>query len=316
MRLRSFSARTMSEAMSLASRELGADAIIVSTQEEDGLMRVTAALDEPADRVCATSGACETIDDLLPRHGLTAAQAEKIASATFAFAGEEPLVALSSALAALYPFKPVQGGAVRRFLLAGPPGAGKTVTAAKLAARHVIGGGRARLISADAARAGAADQLAAFAQILGVPLHRADSARALETALQSANESELVVIDTAGVNPYDKNERRELSDLLLAAHGVEPVLVMPGGGDSVDCAEAAQVFAAHGVTRLIATRLDATRRFGGVLAAADAAHLSFAEAGISPAIADGLSPLNPVLLARFLLAAPAQRQATKRPGEA
>ena len=54
-------------------------------------------------------------------------------------------------------------------------------------------------------------------------------------------------------------------------------------------------------TRMLVTRLDMVHRLGSLLAAADAAHLSFCDAGISPDVAEGLIPLNPVALARLLL---------------
>ena len=48
MRLRTFTAATMSEAMALVRARLGADAIIVSTEEgDDGATRVTAAVEQP-----------------------------------------------------------------------------------------------------------------------------------------------------------------------------------------------------------------------------------------------------------------------------
>jgi flagellar biosynthesis protein FlhF len=50
------------------------------------------------------------------------------------------------------------------------------------------------------------------------------------------------------------------------------------------------------------TRLDLTHRLGSVLAAAAAARLGFAEAGVAPEIADGMIPFNPVVLARRLIA--------------
>ena len=50
------------------------------------------------------------------------------------------------------------------------------------------------------------------------------------------------------------------------------------------------------------TRLDLTHRLGSVLAAADAAQLVFAEAGVAAEIADGMIPFNPVVLARRLIA--------------
>lgn len=317
MRLRSFTGRTMSEAMARVRRELGPDAIIVSTQEdEDGGTRVTAALDGaeitlPA-RPAASSdnGTIDALDVALAAHGLAPELVEKILAAALPFEAEEPLVALSSALATLYAFKAVQPGKTRGLvLLAGPPGAGKTVTAAKLAARTVLGGGRVRLISTDTARAGAVDQLAAFARILDVRLDPVTSPHELAATVAADHAAELVVIDTAGVNPYCAEELGELGNL-IAASAAEPVLVLPAGGDGFDTMEMVRRFRELGCRRLAVTRLDIARRLGSIIAAADALKLDFAEAGVSSAIADGLNPFNPVLLARLLLSAAAR---TRRP---
>ena len=50
-----------------------------------------------------------------------------------------------------------------------------------------------------------------------------------------------------------------------------------------------------------------TRRFGGLLAAAAAGQMAFADVGISPFVADGLAAINPVSLARLLLRRPPVR---------
>ncbi len=201
------------------------------------------------------------------------------------------MTALSSALAALFPFPApsvVTSGAIDIYLPV-PPGAGKTVTAAKLAARALRAGGRVRLISADAARAGAAEQLAAFARILRVPVERAEGVLALRNAAAAAEPGETLLIDTAGINPYASADRDEL-DALIDAGAAEPVLVLPAGSDAVDAVDMARIFAEHGCSRIILTRIDIARRLGSALAAADANALAFADAGIAAAIADGLSP--------------------------
>ncbi|HUK60728.1 MAG TPA: hypothetical protein VLV50_15965 [Stellaceae bacterium] len=318
MRLRSYSGRTMNEAMSLVRQHLGPDAIIVSTQEdEDGRMSVTAALDADLAPLSASNGkqsasAIDMIGDALDGHGLAPELAEKIIAAVLPYDTEEPLVALSSALATLYPFRPVAAeDGKRRFFLTGPPGGGKTVTAAKLAARAVFAGKRARLITADAQRAGAAEQLAAFAKILNVPMERAEDTSQLDAAIAVAEPAELVIIDGPGVNPYAGAERSDWKALAAAAKA-EPLLVLPAGGDVVDALEMARVFAADGCTRLVVTRLDLSRRLASILAVADELRLPYAEAGVSPAIADGLSPFNPVLLGRLLLAAQGRPKIQKR----
>ncbi len=79
----------------------------------------------------------------------------------------------------------------------------------------------------------------------------------------------------------------------------------------------ARIFAADGCARLVVTRLDLSRRLGSVVAVVDELRLPLAEAGVSPAIADGLSSFNPVLLARLLLSAEvrSRRPVSQRRGE-
>jgi len=310
MRLRSFTGRTMSEAMNQVRQHLGPDAIIVSTHEdEEGETCVTAALDtaEPTVPVgTRDGGAIDAMGFALAAHGIAPELAEKILTAALPHDAEEPLAALSSALKALYPFVPLAAAAARRvILLAGPPGAGKTTTAAKLAARSVLARHPVRLVSADSARAGAADQLAAFARILKVKLERADDAQSMRAIVASAGPEERVLIDTAGVNPFNADELQELGSLIEAS-GAEPMLVLPAGGDAVDTMELARSFRDLGCHRLAVTRLDMTRRLGSIIAAADALRLGFAEAGVSSAIANGLTPFQPALLARLLLTAAAR----------
>jgi len=78
------------------------------------------------------------------------------------------------------------------------------------------------------------------------------------------------------------------------------VLVLPAGGDAAEAADAALAFAEIGASCVIPTRLDATRRFGGLLSAAHVTGMSFLAAGVSRHIGGGLVAMNPVSLARLL----------------
>jgi flagellar biosynthesis protein FlhF len=302
MRLRTFTAATMGDAMSLVRARLGPDAVIVSTEEgEDGATRVTAAV-EQIERLSPgiEPDVIDALNEALSGHGLAPLLIEKILCAALPFETDEPLLALASAFATFFSFAPLDGEIRRPLLLAGPPGAGKTVSLAKLATRALMAGRAVRLVTADTVRAGGIEQLEAFARVLRIQLHRAESAQRLAPLAADTQPGELLLIDSPGINPYSAGDRRELSQL-IAASGAEPVLVLPAGGDAVDTVEMARIFRDLGASRMVVTRVDMVQRLGSIVACAEALRLGFAEAGTSPDIAKGLSAFNPVVLARLIL---------------
>ncbi len=326
MRLRTITAPTMTQAMELLRIELGDDAIIVSTETADGQVKIIAALEEaepeypgvgavtadPMAQLTAADDPIDAVHEALLIHGLPNRLLEKIIDAAFVIGADDPLSALAGALAQLYSFSPLIDRRPNQPLaLVGPPGAGKTVGIAKLAARLVFAKRKVRLITTDTVRAGGIEQLDAFAKVMRLPLHTAETDRQLARLVDSAAPDEYVLIDTQGINPYSPRDVAELTSLLRSVPS-EPVLVMAGGGDVVDAMEQAQAFSALGIGRLMVTRLDMVRRFGGMLAAAEAAGLAFSDCSMTPTVADGLSSLDPMILARMLMPEPAHI-ATQKP---
>lgn len=304
MRLRTFTARTTMEAIALVRTHLGPSAIIVSTQEDDtGTARVTAALDDsepsPPPGPAGNARFAKAISDALCFHGVEPELIETIIEATASDA-DSAVAALAQSLASLYRFAPLTQKPKRAIALVGPQGSGKTVTAAKLAARIVLGGERARLITTDTARAGAVAQLDTFARILDAPFDAVDGPTQLAAALAAAHPAERVIIDTSGVNPFNTGDRREL-DALLASGTAEPVLVLAAGGDIAESTATAEIFRDLGCARLIVSRIDTVRRLGSIVAIGSGFSQGLAEAGVAPDIADGLMPFTPMLLARLLM---------------
>ncbi len=209
--------------------------------------------------------------------------------------------ALESALgrALMFGALPLELGG-RPLLLTGPPGAGKTLTTARLATRLVMAGTPPMVVTADGKRAGATEQLAAFTRLLGVTLIVANQPVTLGRALTRRQDGAPVLIDAAGIDPFDRTHTDELRAMTAAVDGIV-VLVMPAGLDPAEAADLAVAFAAAGASRLIVTRLDLTRRLGGLLAAAAAARLPLTEAGIGPGAADGLERLTPASLAARMM---------------
>ena len=194
-----------------------------------------------------------------------------------------------------------------RLLMAGAPGAGKTLTVARLATRLVLAGITPTVITADGKRAGGAEELAAYTRLLGLRLMVASTpstlARAIASAGDAGDASGPILIDSAGINPFADGDMHELSALADAADAVA-LLVMPAGQDPAEAAEQVDAYRPLHVRHLLPTRLDLARRLGSVLAAASTG-LILSEAGVGTGASDGLVPLTPEsLAARMHLAFP------------
>ena len=116
-----------------------------------------------------------------------------------------------------------QGGV---YALIGSTGVGKTTTTAKLAAAFATRHGAAHLglITLDAYRVGAHEQLRAYGRILGVPVHTAHDRASLEDLLELLSNKKMVLIDTAGMAQRD-TRTKELLDMLAHA-SVRKILVI------------------------------------------------------------------------------------------
>jgi len=303
----------MTEAMRQVKEALGEDAIIVSTKESGGMIRITAAVEQEDSPPAKTKPEAakeeagfdeetvlEIITDTLLRHRVPGFVSEKITSAAILISGRDPKKTLAKALAKTFTFTPAQPKAAKPVLLVGPPGAGKTLMAAKLATRAIMAGQKPAVITTDIARAGGVEQLSAFLNILQLPLFQAEDVKTLKSALIKAGAGNPVIIDTGGLNPFDPQEMKTLAKLMTVAE-MDAALVLPAGIDAEESAEIAMTFEILGVGRIIPTRLDFARRFGGILSAADKGGLSFGDASHTPQVANGVITLTPEKLADFLM---------------
>lgn len=245
------------------------------------------------------------LDGPLSFHNIPDPLKSNLIRAAAAMDAEDATLALGAALDARLVIDPVSSAPARPIALVGAPGSGKTVTAAKLAAQSVLAGKKVCLVTTDSLRAGAVAQLQAFAEILKVRLHTADSVEALQTILDD-HPDHTVFVDTPATNPYSRGELGDLNDFVKTCN-LEPILVAPASGDADDFVDLAKIYASLGVRRMIVTRIDTTRRLGGILAAMDAADLALAQVSITPYVAQGLSTINPLSLARLLIEVPSAK---------
>lgn len=325
MRLKTFSAKSMKEVMAQVRAAMGPDAIIVSMEHGaagDGV-RVTAASDSQVvppretglpyegdlpDLQAQSAPVSASFDPAdikaaVGHHGIPYELADRILATALAFEGASVVDSLAHACETLIGFAPLSLSAPRPLMLVGPPGVGKTVCTAKLAAEAVVNGVSLTLVTTDSVKAGGAQQLSHYAGLMEIEAKIADSPDALESAVGAPRNSELTVIDSCGINPFDMREIETLVALLKAVDA-EPVLVLPAGGDPLEMADIAGVFAQMGARRFIATRLDTARRHGGLLTAARGGNLALAAQCRSPYIAEHLETPTPVGLARLIATLP------------
>lgn len=323
MRLKTFTAPTMPQAMKMVRAAMGEHAVIMSTQQNKSGVIVTAGIDEDVlDRARAAASApapspaplpatsasesgadiVDTLSDTLDQHGCTRRLSQKLLRLVEDDTSADPVAMLAQVFSNHYRFADLSGaGHPKPFVLLGPPGAGKTVAIAKLATRAVLSGRRTVVITADTVKAGGVEQLSSLTRILQVPLHTVEDSHALHAAIHHAPEDAAIFIDTPGINPFSDPEMTEVRQL-LGAESLLRALALPSGSDAVEAAEIAARFA-DGLKAdcLLATRLDHARRLGGLLAAADAGGLAFGAACLSASAAEAERPLSPAILARLVM---------------
>lgn len=115
------------------------------------------------------------------------------------------------------------------FAFMGPTGVGKTTTIGKIAAQHVLkyGSEGVVLITTDTYRIAAHEQLRTFGRILNVPVVVVDEYSDLNTVLDKYESYSLVLVDTAGMNPRDRNLERQLLMMKRAHSRLKKLLVLP-----------------------------------------------------------------------------------------
>lgn len=150
--------------------------------------------------------------------------------------------------------------------LVGPTGVGKTTTIAKLAAnlqlreKHRVG-----LITIDTYRIAAIDQLRRYAEIIGAPLKVVSSTDEMRAAIQSMQDYDFVLVDTAGRSPNDTLKLNELKGLLAVAEPDEVHLVLSTTASQCCVELAIDKFADVRVDKIIFTKLDEAAHVGTVL---------------------------------------------------
>lgn len=210
-----------------------------------------------------------------------------------------PLLAELARMLTVNRAEPIDDGGV--IALIGPTGAGKTTTAAKLAARFVARH-RARdvaLVTTDAERVGAREQLHAHGRKLGVTVCEAHGPEALAKTLEQLVDYPLVIVDTAGFGARDRALLGQLT-WLRATRNVRSLLVLPANAHPHDMNEVVRRYRMATPEGVVLTKLDETGRLGAALSVVIRNGLSLAYTADGQQVETDLAQADPSHLVLLL----------------
>ncbi len=155
-------------------------------------------------------------------------------------------------------------------MFVGPTGVGKTTTIAKLAARYAYlldKPYRVALLNLDSFKVGAFEQLAHFADIMQLKYLTAGNVAQFKELFAQLQEYDVVLIDTAGMSPYDTEKLIKTVEYLSSdtTQSIEVNLLISATVKYEDIKDIHETFSFLNLDSVIFTKFDETKHLGAVL---------------------------------------------------
>lgn len=148
----------------------------------------------------------------------------------------------------------------------GPTGVGKTTTLAKIAAQLVLGKKYdLGLITTDTYRIAAVDQLKTYSNILNLPLEVIYNENDMYKTLRSFNNKDIVLVDTAGRNHREIDEKDTMYKIINSITNKEVYLVLSGTTDYITLKSIIDRYSIIENYKIIFTKLDEAQGFANIL---------------------------------------------------
>ncbi|WP_028579351.1 flagellar biosynthesis protein FlhF [Desulfogranum japonicum] len=154
----------------------------------------------------------------------------------------------------------------QRISLIGPTGVGKTTTIAKLAANYLCRfGGKVGLITIDTYRIAAVEQLKVYGEIMGLPVEVVLKPEELEQAFAKFEHFDLILIDTAGRSPKNKQDLNDMGRFLRPRFNIEHHLMLSATTRDREIYDIIDKFSILPVKTFIFSKIDECERLGVIL---------------------------------------------------
>jgi len=280
MQLKSYEASSVQEALEMIKRDLGEEAVVLSTSRRGKMVEVVAARDDKPPRFkqfpevpsdCGTGAIQEALSvlfDLLGHQGKVVTDAWAPVYDHLVMRGVSKAAACRitdrmrrldrlDVKATLAEIIPIYEFKKRVRVLIGPTGAGKTTTLAKLAAisSFTLGESTA-IITTDTHRIAATDQARIYARIMNLPFAVAADGEAFKRAVNKFADREVIYVDTPGRSPRDQEALARLASIIGGGQEIETCLVLSLTSQLEHLLLSAKEYSILGPVSLIFTKVD------------------------------------------------------------
>ena len=328
MRIKRYIVHDMREAVYLIKKDLGPDAMIVSSKKvrEKGLkgllspakIEVTAAVELGNDaEITLETYAQQNLQLQVPANNLDAYKIRQclmkmdIGPETIEFLlhdletinnHNEIRQVLQQRLLSV--FKPVPRREKTPDIMAfiGVPGVGKTTTIAKIAAINALFNSlRISLITIDSFRVGAVEQMRIYGEIIGASVDVVSTPGELLQAVENNRDKDLILIDTTGRPSRNTYQLAEIKTFLEVIKGVNIYLVINATTKVSDTARIINDFKVIPYSQLIVSKLDETESPGTLLNAAYLTGLPIAYITNGQTVPDDIEIASPESLVNCIM---------------
>ncbi|MEA2028042.1 MAG: flagellar biosynthesis protein FlhF [Campylobacterota bacterium] len=153
-------------------------------------------------------------------------------------------------------------------MLVGPTGVGKTTNIAKLASRYSRDfDKKVALLNLDRYKTGAREQLALHADSMSLKHIAVDTIDDFASSLFQLEDFDLILVDTAGISPFDIDRMISNVEYILASHKykVSTTLALSALSKEEDIEDIYQNFSFLDLDSILFTKFDETRHIGNVI---------------------------------------------------
>jgi len=336
MQWKSYEAESIQEAMAMIKKEMGEDAVILSTSRKGRSIEVVAARDgddiparlsrqmaekrterrwvpEERSEIGELQNAVASLFDILGTGGRGRGDAlaplyQRLVAGGMSHSGACQVTegmrghGMTDALAALRSALPVYDKKRRIRVLVGPTGAGKTTTLAKLAAETAFGEKRdTAIITTDTHRIAATEQIRIYAQIMDIPMAIAPDRASYVKAVGLFANKEVIYVDTPGRAYADKESLELLNGTLRACEDTEASLVLSMTSTREHLLRSVLQYGIFDSTNIIFTKLDECTRYGAIYDVVEKTGLPVSYVTMGQNVPEDIEKATPERIAELIL---------------